>query len=57
MIISIGEARKLLGKKESDQLTDEQVEELIDQLDWLARVAIDSYRKDLDSKRVPPTDS
>ncbi len=42
-IISIGEARKLLGKKTSNSLSDQQVEDLITQLDYLAKVVIKKY--------------
>ena len=44
-IISIKEARKLLGKKMSDRLTDAQVEEMITQLDFLAELFIKSNKK------------
>lgn len=44
-IISVKEARKLLGKEESSKLSDTQVEELIIQLNFLAEYALDSYKK------------
>jgi Ca2+-binding EF-hand superfamily protein len=42
LIISIKEARKLLGK-EYDHMTDEQVEDLIIQLDEIARLSIRQF--------------
>jgi hypothetical protein len=43
-IISIKEARKLLGKKASECFSDVQVEELIAQLDFLAMLSIKNYK-------------
>lgn len=45
-IISVKEARKLLGKKVSDQLSDEEVGRLIDDMDFLAN-------RLLETKSVP----
>jgi hypothetical protein len=39
LIISVKEARKLLGKK-YDHMTDEQIEDMIVQLDEIARLSI-----------------
>jgi len=45
LIISVDEARKLLGKK-YDYMTDDQLEDLIIQLDEIARLSIrDSIEK------------
>jgi len=43
-IISVKEARKLLGK-ESGKLSDDEVTTIINDLDWLARMAIKDYLK------------
>lgn len=43
-IISVKEARKLLGKK-YDSLTDEKVTELVEQLHGLAKVSLDMARE------------
>lgn len=45
MIISLKEARKLLGKEMSDKFSDLEVEKLIDDLNGLARAYIDSVKK------------
>lgn len=52
MIISLKEARKILGKKHSDKLSDEELEKLIDDLDVLAKAALEMARKDrLEAKK------
>lgn len=43
-IMTVKEARKLLGKDDLN-LTDEEVAKLVDDIDFLARMAIDSYLK------------
>lgn len=48
MIISIGEARQLMGKAASKKYTDSQIEELVNVLSVIANLAIDSY---IDMKR------
>jgi hypothetical protein len=45
--ITVKEARKLLGRKASSLLTDSQIEELINQLDFMATLAIRDYEKTL----------
>lgn len=40
LIISVKEARKILGKKISDKMSDEEVERLIIDLDEIARFTI-----------------
>ena len=47
MIISLKEARKILGKETSDKLSDEELEKLIDDLDVLARAALKMAREEL----------
>lgn len=47
MIISLEEARKILGKELSDKLSDEELEKLIDDLDVLARAALKMAKEDL----------
>ncbi|MDB5179425.1 MAG: hypothetical protein JWN12_57 [Candidatus Saccharibacteria bacterium] len=59
-IISVKEARKLLGK-EHENLTDEEVVELIEQTHELAKLALDVARDKLarekrDEKTERPTD-
>ena len=46
LIISVKEARKLLGK-EYENLTDEKVAELVEQLHELAKVSLDMARERL----------
>lgn len=46
MIISLKEARKILGKEQSEKLLDEELEKLIDDLDFLAKAALDMAVKD-----------
>lgn len=43
-IISVKEARKILGKK-YEKMTDKQVEEIINDLDFMAKMALDEARK------------
>jgi hypothetical protein len=43
-IISTNEARKLIGKYASARLTDDQVEDIINQLDFMATLAIRDYK-------------
>ena len=43
MIISIGEARQLMGKAGSRKYTDSEIEELVHVLSAIANLAIDSY--------------
>jgi len=47
MIISLKEARKILGKEASDKLSDEELERVIDDLDYLARAALKMAKEDL----------
>lgn len=47
MIISLKEARKILGKEMGDKLSDEELEKLIDDLDVLARAALKMAKEDL----------
>ena len=44
-LITVLEARRHLGK-DADALSDEQVEVIIEHLDFIARLAIDQYLKD-----------
>lgn len=44
LIISVKEARKLLGK-DAKEMTDEEVEKLIKDLDQLARLVFKMYRE------------
>jgi len=53
LIISVKEARKLLGKTESDKLTDDEVEELINQLDFISHLAIKDYLKKRAAGELP----
>jgi phage gp16-like protein len=46
MIISLKEARKLLGKDQSEKLSDEQLEKLIEDLDFLAKAALQMAAED-----------
>lgn len=43
MIISIGEARQLMGKAASRKYTDSEVEELVNTLSAIVNLAIDFY--------------
>lgn len=43
MIISIKEAREIMGKEASRRYTDSDIEELINVLSVMANLAIDSY--------------
>ncbi len=43
-IMSVKEARKLLGKKYAD-MTDEKIEELIEQTHELAKIALEAARQ------------
>lgn len=43
-VITVKEARKILGK-EAHKLTDEQIEKLIDDLDFIARYAIKNFKE------------
>lgn len=53
LIISVKEARKLLGK-DYDHMTDEQIEDLIIQLDEIARLSIrDSIEKIRSGEKLP----
>jgi hypothetical protein len=49
-IISIKEARKLLDGKSRGQLTDAQIVELINQLDFIATLSIKDYKSKLKNK-------
>lgn len=53
LIITVKEARKLLGKAESDKLNDDEVEELITQLDFMAHLAIKDYLKKREAGELP----
>lgn len=44
-IITINEARKLLGKITSDMLTDVEVTDMIEQLDFIARLFTEAQTK------------
>lgn len=46
-IISVKEARKILGK-EAKNMTDQEVAKLIDDLDFLAKYAIQQYKAERD---------
>jgi len=44
-LISIKEARKLLDKEKSELLTDDLIEDMINDLDFLAGLFIENYNK------------
>ena len=44
-VITIPEARKLIGKQLSDSLTNAEMLELIDQLEFIASLAIKKFRE------------
>jgi len=44
-VISIGEARKLLGR-ESDEMTDEEIRRLIDDFDIIAQYSLKMVQKE-----------
>jgi len=57
MIISIGEARQLMGKAGSRKYTDSEIEELVHVLSAIANLAIDSYiekRQKESRKQIKP---
>ena len=43
-IISISEARKQLGKETSEQLSDVEVEDIINQLEFIATLFVKDYK-------------
>lgn len=43
--MSVPEARKILGKKISDKMSDEEIEKLIVDLDEIARLTLKSIRE------------
>lgn len=55
MVISISEARKILGKKISDKMSDEEIEKLVLDLDEIARLTLKGIREG--TIKVPPKDS
>ena len=52
-IMTVKEARKLLGEEASDKFTDEEVEEMITQLHTIAGWAIKDYMKKRDAGELP----
>lgn len=60
MIISLKEARKILGKEMSGKLSDDELEKLINDLSFLAKeslkMAVEKrYEQDKESKNNPGT--
>ena len=49
-MMTIEKARKILGKK-AENMSDEEVQEIISQLETLAHIAIDSFLADQKKKR------
>lgn len=52
MIMTVEEARRYLRKEQSSKLSDEEVMQMVNELDFIAKLAIDSYKKSLRGQRI-----